>query len=119
MYNVLKKWGVLILNQRNYDLMLKKKKRFWIINKTKQLFCYVYDYEKSKIKFNIIVIDKNNNNNSDYKIFKTEYNPISINKLTRLAKQVGFKEIKLYDCDKKKFEFNIDKSDYYYMTLVK
>lgn len=117
MYTVLNENWVLIMNQRNYDLMMLNKKRFGIIDRDNLIFFYVYDYFKDRIDFNIVVIDKKDS--KILKEFKTSYNNLLLNDLINISETVGFNNIKLLSCDKEIKDFDINTDEYFYMILQK
>ncbi len=58
-FSILKPGGVLIIQQLNYNKILKKKERIISIKETdKNLFIRFYDFEKKLINFNILKVEK-------------------------------------------------------------
>lgn len=107
-YNILNEKGLLIIQQRNYDLLIKDKKRFFPVTLLdNEAFIYALDYEKDKIIFNVIHLEYKTKNFSTY---KTEYFPLRKNILTEILKDVGFRKFKLY-ADYKFNMFRINESN--------
>ncbi len=108
MNEILNENGILILEQRNYDKLLKSKERFFpVAFRENDVFFYVLDFHPSEIVFNIINV---NANNQTFQAYKTTYNPLKIDKLQKLLHISGFRIIDLYE-DYKFTKFNIDTSD--------
>lgn len=113
MYNVMRDGGILILQQRNYDMLVKKQKRFMPITIGKdESFFYVLDYHPSKIVFNVINLE---NRTKTFNVFKTEYSPLKKERLSKLLSKVGFKDMKFYGSYKFR-KFDIINDDY--LTIV-
>ncbi len=115
-YNILNEKSLLIIQQRNYDLFIKTKKRFFPVTVLdNEAFIYALDYEKEKITFNVL--------NLEYKtkklgVFKTEYFPLKTSLLMELLKDAGFKKTKLYS-DHKFNKFKINESNDLILTCEK
>ena len=108
MYHVLNKKGVLIIDQRNYDKLVKNKLRFFPISfRDEEIFLYVLDYLQNKIVFNIVVIDIKEKKISTY---STEYNPLKKSKLIALLQMEGFIDMKFYQ-DHEFNDFDSENSD--------
>jgi len=103
MNKVLKHNGLLILQQRNYDMLTSLKKRFFPMSiRDNEVFFYVLDYLKDKIIFNIIYLELKT---KKFEIFKTEYNPLKKEKLVKFLEEIGFIDFKFYrDYDFNKFD---------------
>lgn len=113
MYDVMNNEGILILQQRNYDMLVKKQKRFMPITIGKdESFFYVLDYYPNKIIFNVVNLE---NKTKGFNVFKTEYNPVKKDKLSKLLTKVGFKDMKYYGNYKFR-KFDIKNDDY--LTIV-
>ncbi|NYZ60537.1 class I SAM-dependent methyltransferase [Candidatus Micrarchaeota archaeon] len=94
MHKVLNKNGVLMLEQRNYDLLLSTKKRFFPVSVLKdEVFFYVLDYFPNKIVFNVVDVE---NKTKNFNVYSTDYCPLSKSRLTRLLRKVGFRNMKFY-----------------------
>lgn len=107
-YKVLKKNGILILEQRNYDKLIKFQTRFFPVSfRENEIFFYVLDYFPKKIVFNVIDLEIRS---KKFKVYSTSYNPIKKDNLVELLEKSGFKNLKLYQ-DYEFNEFNIEKSD--------
>ncbi|MFX1521167.1 MAG: class I SAM-dependent methyltransferase [Promethearchaeota archaeon] len=108
MYYVLNKNGILIIDQRNYDKLVKKRQRFFPISfRDDEIFLYVLDYFPNKIVFNIIVIEIEKRK---IKTYSTEYNPLKKRKLISMLQMTGFKDMKLYQ-DHEFNDFDLENSD--------
>ena len=108
MYHVLNKNGILIIDQRNYDRLVKNKLRFFPISfRDDEIFLYVLDYFPNKIVFNVVNIEIENRK---VKTFSTEYNPLKKRKLIELLRMAGFKDMKLYQ-DHEFNNFDSENSD--------
>jgi ubiquinone/menaquinone biosynthesis C-methylase UbiE len=113
MYNAMEDKGILVLQQRNYDMLVKKQKRFMPITIGKnESFFYVLDYYPNKIVFNVVNLE---NKTKGFNIFKTEYSPLKKNRLSKLLSNVGFKDMKYYGNYKFR-EFDIRNDDF--LTIV-
>jgi SAM-dependent methyltransferase len=83
--------GILILEQRNYDKLLRHKKRFIPVSfRENDIFFYVLDFHPSEIVFNIINV---NTSNQTFQAYKTTYNPLKLDKLQKLLHISDFKII--------------------------
>lgn len=108
MYNVLNKSGILIIDQRNYDRLVKNEIRFIPSSfREDEIFFYVLDYFPNKIVFNVIDIEIENRK---VKTYSTEYNPLKKRKLIELLRTAGFKDMKLYQ-DHEFNDFDPENSD--------
>ena len=108
MNSVLNENGILILEQRNYDKLLKSKKRFFpVAFRENDVFFYVLDFFPSEITFNIVNI---NTSSQTLETYTTKYNALKINKLKELLDTSGFQIIELYE-DYDFTKFNIETSD--------
>jgi len=97
---VLNENGILILEQRNYDKLLKDKKRFFPVSfRENEVFFYVLDYLTSEIIFNVIHV---NTSNQTFQNYTTTYNALKTDKLKELLRTSGFEIINLYE----DYEFN-------------
>lgn len=105
-YKILNKKGLLIIQQRNYDLLIKTKKRFFPVTLLDdEAFIYALDYESNKITFNVLNIEFKT---KKLEVFTTEYFPLKLNLLVKLLKDTGFKKVKLYsDYQFNKFKINV------------
>jgi ubiquinone/menaquinone biosynthesis C-methylase UbiE len=105
---VLKENGILILEQRNYDKLLKDKKRFFpVAFRENDVFFYVLDFFPSEIIFNIINI---NTSTQALDTYTTKYNALKMDKLKELLHTSGFQIIELYE-DYDFAKFNIKTSE--------
>ncbi|KXA91522.1 hypothetical protein AKJ63_01355 [candidate division MSBL1 archaeon SCGC-AAA259D18] len=108
MYKILNENGVLILEQRNFDMLLKKKKRFFpVAIRDDEVFFYVLDYFPEKIVFNVVNIQTDS---EDFEVNTTEYNPLKKEKIIKLLKDVGFRNLKKYG-DYQFEEFHVNESE--------
>jgi len=108
MYKVLNKNGILILQQRNYDMLTRLQKRFFPMSIGKdEIFFYVLDYLPNKIIFNVVDLELKS---EKFKVYKTEYNPLTKDKLTKSLLKSGFSNLKFYG-NFKFAKFNIKKDD--------
>lgn len=93
-YEILNDAGVLILEQRNFDLLLKEKKRFFPVSfRDDEVFFYVLDYFSEKIVFNVVNIQTDSEN---FEVHTAEYYPLKEEKIKELLKEVGFKNLREY-----------------------
>jgi ubiquinone/menaquinone biosynthesis C-methylase UbiE len=93
-YKVLNKNGILILQQRNYDMLIESQKRFFPVSiREDEIFFYVLDYFPNKIIFNVVNLELKS---KKFKVYKTEYNPLQKIKLARLLRKSGFNNLKFY-----------------------
>ncbi|MFA6549794.1 MAG: class I SAM-dependent methyltransferase [Candidatus Gracilibacteria bacterium] len=120
MFNALKPNGMLIISQRNYDKLLKDKKKYNAIQQDKFTFLYIYNYLKRKVVFNIIA-GVTNNNHTTFKTFKTTYNPILQKDLKKHMQEMGCRNIKFYNQgnEKEYFKFNKEGDEFFAITGVK
>ena len=100
--------GILILEQRNYDKLVRDKKRFFPISfRSGEAFLYVLDFFPTEIIFNIIYI---NTDSKTFETYSTTYNILKMEKLRGLLTSTGFTiqgEYEDYDFN----DFNIETSD--------
>ncbi len=108
-YNILNKGGVLVLQQRNYDMLVALKKRFFPMSvRDDEVFFYVLDYLPHKIIFNVVDIETKS---KKFKVYSTEYNPLKKFKLTKLLQNSSFENLKFYGNFKSdKFDIKKDES---------
>ncbi len=116
MYKLLNKDGILILQERNYDMLVKLKKRFMPITiKKDEVFFYVLDYYPNKITFNVIDL---NLKSGELDTYTCNYNPLTKKKLVGLLRDAGFRDIRLYGNYKFR-RFDIKNDDYLLITCKK
>lgn len=103
MSKVLNPNGLLILQQRNYDMLAGQKKRFFpMAVRDNEVFFYVLDYLSDKIVFNVVNLETKT---KKFKVYKTDYNPLKKGKLVELLEESGFKDFEFYgDYDFNKFD---------------
>lgn len=101
MYKLLNTGGILVVEQRNYDMLVSQKKRFFPMSiRENEAFFYVLDYFPEKIVFNVIDFEIKNRK---FNVFSSEYNPLHKSHLGKLLLKSGFKNLKYfgnYKCDK-------------------
>lgn len=104
---VLRKGGLLMLQQRNYDMLLKKKKRFFPVSIRKdEVFFYALDYLPGKITFNVIDVETGT---GKFNVYSSDYNPLKKGRLAALLRKAGFKSIAFYgDYNSSKFDVEND-----------
>jgi len=86
--------GILILEQRNYDRLVKTRKRFIPMALTEdEFFFYVLDYSPKKIVFKVVNLETKARS---FKVYSVEYNPLRKDYLMRLLRKVGFRATNLY-----------------------
>ena len=86
--NSLSRNGILVIDTRNYDYLLKERPRFIPLSFREDYgFIYVIDYLKDKIQFNVLYI---NLSNKDFQFFTTTYFPILYDKLIHYLNESGF-----------------------------
>ena len=112
-YRLLNNKGILILEQRNYDKLVKNQERFFPVSfRENEVFFYVLDYYPSKIVFNVIDLETDN---KKFKVFSTEYYPLFTEKLGNILKNLGFKDMMFYQ----DHEFNtFDKNSSDQMIII-
>lgn len=109
MNSILNENGIIILEQRNYDKLLKFKRRFFPVSfKEDEVFFYVLDFLPSEIIFNIINV---NISNQTFQTYTTKYNALKINKVKELLHTTDFQIIDLYE-DYDFNKFNLETSDH-------
>jgi SAM-dependent methyltransferase len=80
--------GVLVIDTRNYDYLLKERPRFIPLSFREDYgFIYAIDYLKESIQFNVLYF---NLSNKDFQKFSTTYYPILYEKLIHYLKESGF-----------------------------
>lgn len=109
MRDVIRSKGVVIIQQRNYDMLVRKRQRFMPITVGKdESFFYVLDYYPNKIIFNVVNLE---NKTGRFNVFKSQYTPLKKGKLTKLIRKAGFRNIKFYGNYKfKKFDIRNDEN---------
>ncbi|TYB32138.1 MAG: class I SAM-dependent methyltransferase [Candidatus Mcinerneyibacterium aminivorans] len=101
MKNLIKKDGYIYFDLRNWDRILEKKKRFYIldpiIKENKRInYIQVWDYnDDGSIIFNIIIYHEKDNEIYDKKIFQEKYYPVKADFLVHNLEKLGFKNIKI------------------------
>ncbi|MFX0070850.1 MAG: class I SAM-dependent methyltransferase [Candidatus Hermodarchaeota archaeon] len=105
MYKLLNSNGTLIIEQRNFDKLIKNNIRFMPMTiREDQAFFYVLDYYPKKITFNVINLKYTN---KEFKVFSVDYNPLKKDKLIKIIRKSGFSNFNIYQ----DYEFNnYDKS---------
>lgn len=113
---VLKKDGVLMVQQRNYDMLLGTKKRFFPVSiRNDEVFFYALDYLPGKVVFNVIDVETGT---GKFSVYSNEYNPIKKAHLAKLLRKAGFRNLKFYgDYDFR--EFNAKKNWFMLVTCEK
>jgi glycine/sarcosine N-methyltransferase len=103
MNKVLNPNGLLILQQRNYDMLINSKKRFIPISiRENEVFFYVLDYLPNRIVFNVVNLETKS---KKFDVYKTEYNPLKKARLVKLLKESRFGDFEFYgDYDFSKFD---------------
>lgn len=99
-YNLLNPGGILILQNRNYDKILKKMIRFMPPNITDQegeriVFLRLLDFFKDRVVFNLVTFRQKEGKWS-FQTKSTYLRPILRKEIENLLKGVGFKERKFY-----------------------
>lgn len=103
----LKEKGILVIETRNYDFLLKAKPRFIPLSFRDNFgFIYVLDYLKKQIKFNVVYF---NLQTQEFQTFETVYYPLLYGKLLKYIEGSGF-EVKERYSDYKFEEFNLERS---------
>ncbi len=107
MYKLLNKNGILIMQQRNYDMLVGKKKRFFPMSiRKEEIFFYVLDYFPDKVVFNVINLE---NKSGKFNVYSTEYNPLKTSHFSKLLRKSGFKNLKFFgNYNFKKFDIKND-----------
>ncbi len=104
-HKMLNPGGCLIIEQRNFDHMMKKRPRFLPMSmRESEGFIYAFDYKKDKIIFNVLNMDLAN---KSLKVYSTTYKALKKTELVSLLKEKGFKNLKLYG-DMKFTKFNMN-----------
>ena len=108
MNTILNENGILILEQRNFDKLLKVQRRFFPVSyRENEVFFYVLDFLPSEVIFNVI---NTNTKDKTFQTYTTKYNALKKDKLKELLHATGFEIIDYYE-DHKFNKFNIDTSD--------
>jgi ubiquinone/menaquinone biosynthesis C-methylase UbiE len=116
MHTVLSKKGVLMLEQRNYDMLLSTKKRFFPVSIRKdEVFFYILDYFPGRIVFNVVDVE---NKTGNFNIYSTEYYPLTKSRLAKLLRKAGFRNLKFYGSYSFK-EFDIKKDSWLLVVCEK
>ena len=101
MTKLIKKGGYIYFDTRNWDRILDKKKRFYILDPVfkdnKRInYIQVWDYNKDgSMTFNIIISYEKNKKIYDKKIFQEKYYPIKADTLVHHLEKLGFENIKI------------------------
>jgi len=108
MHNVLNKGGLLVLSQRNYDKLVKLKKRFFpVAIRGGEVFIYALDYFPEKIIFNVLYLDTTS---KKFQVYSTPYYPLKKDRLAKIIRKVGFTNLK-FSQDYSFSHFDKNKSD--------
>jgi len=108
MYRLLNNSGILVLQQRNYDRLVKLQIRFFPVSmREDEVFFYVLDYSPKKIVFNVVDLETKA---KAFKVYSTEYNPLRKDNLIKLLRKVGFRGMNLYE-DFQFKKYDTDESD--------
>jgi ubiquinone/menaquinone biosynthesis C-methylase UbiE len=103
MNKVLNPNGLLIIQQRNYDMLVNSKKRFFPMSiRNGEVFFYVLDYLPKKIVFNVVNLETKS---KKFNVYKADYNPLKKAKLTKLLKESEFNVVEIYG------DYNFNKLD--------
>jgi ubiquinone/menaquinone biosynthesis C-methylase UbiE len=95
MYRLLSDRGILILQQRNYDRLIRLQMRFFPVSiREDEVFLYVLDYFPKMIVFNVVDLETGT---KTFKVYSAEYNPLSSSNLMRFLRKVGFRGMNLYE----------------------
>lgn len=107
MYKLLNKNGILIMQQRNYDMLVGKKKRFFPMSIRKdEVFFYVLDYFPDKVVFNVVNLETKS---GKFNVYSTDYNPLKKSHISKLLRKSGFKNLEFFGNHKfKKFDIKND-----------
>jgi glycine/sarcosine N-methyltransferase len=99
---VLRPGGKLIIQNRNFDSVIKDKKR-WMDPQTYRegdktwFFIRFYDFdEDGLITFNILILSSQDGENFDQQVISTRLWPVKKEKMVQLLEQAGFKNIRTY-----------------------
>lgn len=112
MYRLLSTSGILILQQRNYDRLLRLQMRFFPVSiRADEVFFYVLDYFPKKIVFNVVDLETRT---KTFKVYSAEYYPLGRDNLMRLLRKVGFRGMNLYE----DFQFKKYDTDESYDLIV-
>jgi ubiquinone/menaquinone biosynthesis C-methylase UbiE len=103
----LNKGGIMIIETRNYDLLMKQKPRFIPLSfRDNYGFIYVLDYLKNRIRFNVLYF---NLQTHDFQTFETVYFPLFYENLIKYIKESGF-EVKEQYSNYKFEQFDLEQS---------
>ncbi len=115
MYSVLEEGGVIIVGQRNHDLLLDKKIRFFPVRfEDGEVFFYVLDYKNESIGFNVVNVDTVE---EDFEVYSTKSMIIKHKNLLSKMEKVGFEVEKIYGENTN--ELDIDKDFFYRVVGIK
>lgn len=100
MASVLKKGGLLAIQQLNYDSILAEKRRFLGVSSgnresVEQLFFRFYDYDGLKITFNVVTFEKNADRWS-FRVDSTRLRAIRCAELEAALVGAGFESLETY-----------------------
>ena len=100
--DLLRPGGLLLLQMRNFDLVIGEKKRWMdpqsvFDGSTEWLFLRFYDFEADgKIQFNILSLHRKANNPWQTQLTSTHLLPIFSGELSKILFSLGFSNIKLF-----------------------
>jgi len=101
MYHVLSEEGVVIVQIRNIQKLIRDKTRIFPVHHHKEpngdlkLFFYVLDFYPSKVTFNVVSYIERGGL-PKFEVNSVDYNPISESKLASLMVKAGFKNLRTY-----------------------
>lgn len=114
MYKMLDQEGILILHFKNYQKLLKKQRRFFVHRSSDDIFFYVWDFKPANF-LNIVNYELKT---GELKTCSFPFNPIKKSKITRLLKEVGFKNSKFFG-NYRFNEFDLQKDDWLIIACEK
>ena len=116
MYKLLDDGGPLVIQQRNYDMLVEQKKRFFPMSiREGEVFFYVLDYFPNKVIFNVVNLEIET---KKFNVFSSEYNPLKKSHLEELTTKSGFRNIEFFG-DYRFSEFDIKKDEYLILVCEK
>lgn len=108
-YSLLSENGILVIQNLNYDRIMKSKERIVNIKKRYgKIFLRFYDFGESSIRFNILILNENQKGFS-HKLISTDLRPLYHDELLEWLDWAGFQNSKSWG-DFTKAEFSKDQS---------
>ena len=95
-FNLLNEDGILVIQNLNYDRIMKSKERIVNIKKRDgNIFVRFYDFGEERITFNILMM-KESQNGFSHKLISTDLRPLYHNELLEWLRRVGFQNVETW-----------------------